>query len=64
MNVKINLKIFLFLILLAITGQIRIYLLLMLFAFLHELGHMIVGLLEGFKPEAIEIIPSRVLYKI
>ena len=29
----------------------------MLFAFLHEMGHMIAGLLLGFKPYNIEIMP-------
>ena len=58
MQIKINLKIFLFLIIFIITGQIKIYALLMLFAFIHELGHIAMGIILGFKPESISIIPT------
>lgn len=58
MQIKINLKIFLFLIIFLITRQIKIYAILMLFAFIHELGHLAMGLILGFKPEAISIIPT------
>lgn len=37
--------------------QIEIYVIIMLFAFLHELGHLFVGLLMGSKPKSIGISP-------
>lgn len=57
MQIKINLKIFIFALIFLITRQIEIYGLLMLFAFLHELGHMLMGLILGFKPQALSINP-------
>lgn len=57
MRIRINLKIFLFVLIFVLTKQIKIYGILMLFAFIHELGHMIVGILLGFKPEKLEIMP-------
>ena len=39
---RIDLKIFIFLIILYFTRQIEIYWLIMIFAFLHELGHLII----------------------
>lgn len=57
MKFKIDLKIFIFLLLFILTKQIEIYAILMIFAFIHELGHLISGLLLGMKPEKIEIKP-------
>lgn len=57
MRVKIDLKIFIFIIIFILTRQIEIYGVLMLFAFIHECGHMIVGLLLRFKPNKLEIMP-------
>lgn len=57
MSIKIDLKIFLFALIYMITKQIKIYAILMLFAFIHELGHLIIGILLGFKPIAINITP-------
>ena len=57
MQIKINLKIFIFIIIFYLTRQIEIYGILMLFAFLHELGHLFSGLLLGFKPESLGINP-------
>lgn len=57
MSIKIDLKIFLFLFLFLLTSQIEIYLLLMVFAILHELGHLIAGLILKFKAEEIKITP-------
>ena len=54
---KIDLKIFLFLLLFLITSQFNIYILLMTFAFIHELGHLFAGALLGFKPKEIKITP-------
>lgn len=57
MRIKIDLKIFLIVILFFITRQIQIYATIMFFAFIHELGHLLVGLLLGIKTEKIELKP-------
>ena len=57
MSIKIDLKIFLFLFLFLLTSQIEIYILLMIFAILHELGHLTTGLILKFKPEEIKLSP-------
>lgn len=57
MRIRINLKIFIFVLIFLLTNQIRIYGILMLFALIHELGHLIVGIFLGFKPTKLEIMP-------
>lgn len=57
MTINVNLKIFLFAILFYFTKQIEIYALLMFFTFIHEMGHLICGLLLGLKPKALKIMP-------
>lgn len=57
MRFRIDLKIFLFLILFYFTKQIKIYSMIMIFAFIHELGHLIAGLLLKMKLEKLEIMP-------
>lgn len=57
MHIKIDLKIFAFIILFCFTRQVEIYVLLMIFAILHEFGHLIAGLLLKLKPKHIEINP-------
>lgn len=57
MTINVNLKIFLFAILFYLTKQIEIYALLMFFAFIHEMGHLICGLLLGLKPKSLKIMP-------
>ncbi len=57
MNIKINLKIFLFAIIFYFTKQIHIYVLLMLFAFCHEMGHLLCGIILGLKPKSLKIMP-------
>ena len=57
MRFRIDLKIFLLLILFYFTNQIEIYAMIMLFALLHELGHLFAGIMLGMKPEKIEIMP-------
>ncbi len=57
MSIKINLKIFLFAIIFYLTKQIHIYALLMLFAFFHEMGHLLCGIIMGLKPKALKIMP-------
>ena len=57
MKIRLDLKIFILLILFYFTRQIQIYSLLMIFALLHEIGHMIAGICLGFKPSSISIMP-------
>lgn len=57
MHIKIDLKIFLFTIIFILSKSIKIYSILMIFAFIHELGHLICGLILGFKPKKISIMP-------
>lgn len=57
MRFRIDLKIFIFLIIFYFTKQIQIYSMIMIFAIVHELGHLLAGILMGMKPEKIEIMP-------
>ena len=57
MRFRIDLKIFILVILFLITNQIKIYAMIMLFAIIHEFGHLLAGILLGMKPEKIEIKP-------
>lgn len=57
MRFRIDLKIFLFMILFYFTKQIEIYAMIMFFAIFHELGHLLAGLLLGMKPDKMEIMP-------
>lgn len=57
MSFKIDLKIFLFLILFYFTKKVDTYILIIIFAIIHELGHLIVGLALGLKPESIKLMP-------
>lgn len=57
MKIKLNLQIFIFILIFILTKQIKIYGILMLFAFIHELGHMLVGICLEFKPSNFEIMP-------
>ena len=57
MSIKIDLKIFLFFFLFLLTSQIEMYILLMAFAIIHELGHLAMGLILKFKPEEIRLTP-------
>lgn len=57
MKIKLNLYIFLFVALFVITNQIEIYTLVMCFALIHEIAHLICGITLGFKPETLRIMP-------
>ena len=57
MRFRIDLKIFLFVILFYITKQVEIYAMIMFFAIIHELGHLVAGLIVGMKPEKMELKP-------
>lgn len=57
MKFRIDLKIFIFAILFFLTKQIQIYAMIMIFAVIHELGHLLFGLILNMKPEKIELMP-------
>ncbi len=57
MNIKIDLSIFLFIVLFLFTNQIQIYAVLMLFALIHEMSHLVCGLALKLKPESVVINP-------
>lgn len=57
MQIKVNLQIFLFIIIFALTHQIEIYGWIMLFAFIHELGHMFAGIILKLKPKSLSFMP-------
>ncbi len=62
MKFRVDLKIFAFILLFYFTKQIEIYVIIMLFAIIHELTHLVAGLLVKFKPEKIELVPLRFNY--
>lgn len=57
MKIRLHLKIFVFVAIFIVTKQIEIYGIIMLFSIFHELGHMLAGVLLGFKPSVLEIMP-------
>ena len=57
MSIKIDLKIFLFAALFWLTKQIKFYAIVMILAFVHEMGHLLCGVVLGFKPNKIKITP-------
>lgn len=57
MQIKLDLKIFLFAVIFIFTGQIELYIVFMFFTLIHELGHMLVGILLGLKPQKLSIMP-------
>lgn len=57
MRLRIDLKIFIFLIVFYFTKQIEIYAYIMIFCIIHELGHLLAGIFLKMKPEKIEIMP-------
>ena len=57
MSFRIDLKIFGFLILFFFTRQIEIYLVIMIFAVIHEFSHLIAGLILKMKVKRVSIMP-------
>lgn len=57
MRITIDLKIFLFALIFVITKQIEFYAILMIYAVIHELGHLFWGIILKLKPEAFSITP-------
>ena len=64
MKIRIDLKIIIFLILFYLTNQIEIYLTILFFCIIHELGHLFTGLALKLKPENIEIMPYGLSLKL
>lgn len=58
MRFRLDLKIFLFLILFYFTKQIDIYIVMIIFAIIHELGHLIFGIILGLRPEKMDLMPT------
>lgn len=54
---RIDLKIFAFLILLYLTKQIEIYSVIMVFAIMHEIAHLIAGILLKMKLKRVTLMP-------
>lgn len=57
MEIKIDLKIFFLCIAYLILEQFEMYIIFLIFISLHELAHTIIGIIQGFKLEKIEIMP-------
>lgn len=57
MQIKVDLKIFIAILIFLLTEQLNIYIVFMLFAIIHELGHLLTGIILGFKPKNIEVLP-------
>ena len=57
MHIKIDLKIFLFALIFILTNKFKVFLLLMVFALIHELGHLFCGIVMHMKPKVILIAP-------
>lgn len=57
MRFRIDLKIFLLLLLFFATKQLELYLIIMILVIIHECGHLLMGILLKMKPEKIEIMP-------
>ena len=57
MAIQIDLKLFLFILIFYFFHQIEIYGLLLFFAFVHEMGHLLAGLLLGYEPDNLRISP-------
>lgn len=57
MKIRIDLKILIFLIIFYFTGQIKLYLLVMFFSVIHEIGHIIIGIILKMKPQKLELMP-------
>jgi len=57
LRIKINIQIFVAIAILILTKQIEIYAWLMLFTLIHELAHMLAGIVLKLKPQTLEIQP-------
>ena len=56
LRIRIDLKIIIFFMIFYFTNQIKIYLIIMFFCTIHELGHILMGVILKMKPEKLEIM--------
>jgi stage IV sporulation protein FB len=54
---RIDLKIFIFLVLFYFTKQIELYVIVMAFCLVHELGHLVAGLMLKMRPQKLSLTP-------
>ncbi len=64
MKFRIDLKILFFLALFYLTHQLKLYILIMIFCFIHECMHLIVGIILGFRPQEMELMPFGFFIKL
>lgn len=57
MRIRIDLKIIIILALFMLTHQIKIYLTIMFFCIIHELGHIIMGIIMKMRVDKVELMP-------
>lgn len=57
MRFRVDIKIFLFLLIFLFTNQIEIYVMILFFCFIHELAHLLTGLILGMKLNKMELNP-------
>ncbi len=57
MQIKVNLQIFIFILVCYLFNRLEVYTILMLLAFLHECGHLLAGIILKLKPKKLEINP-------
>lgn len=57
MIITVNIQIFIIVLILILTNQIKIYTALMVFALIHELAHMLAGIALKLKPRELKINP-------
>ena len=57
MEFKIDLKIFIFLIIFYFTKQIEIFSIIIFFSIIHKLGHLLFFILLGMKPQKMKLMP-------
>ncbi len=57
MHIKFDSKVIIFVLFFLVLGFEKIYLLFLIFAIVHELSHMIIGIILGFHPSRICIMP-------
>ena len=57
MKIEIDLKIILLLILFILLNKIELYTIFIIFIFIHEIAHMIVGMMVGFVPKTLSLNP-------
>jgi len=61
MVIKINLKLFVFIILLFVFKTYQLYFFMIMFGLIHEIGHLLAGIALGLKPQKLTIMPIGVM---